>query len=261
MANKTYIQIPKLSELPERVYFRYDEFGADTHGAAHQHQWGQLNYTARGVMQLDIAGRPFMSPPNYAVWIPPHQEHSCYNRESVLYRSVYIALSECTSLPKHPCALAMSPILKAILNDFAERDVTTPHCPADLNLAQVLLDQLRLAPREDDYLPYGQSEQVNRVLDLLSQEPSNNLTLCDWAKLVFVSERTLARRFIQELGLSFGEWRQRLRFLTAIEALEQGRAIKEIALDMGYSNSSAFITMFSRHACCTPEQYRRQQDV
>lgn len=259
--NKNYIHIPKLSQLPSRVYFRYDEYGADTRAAAHQHQWGQLNYTARGVMQLDIAGRPFMSPPNYAVWIPPHQLHSCYNHESVVYRSVYIALSECDQLPEQPCAVAMSPILKAILNDFAERDVTTPISPPDLNLAQVLLDQLLLAPREADYLPYGQSEMVNFVLNKLSSEPSNNTALCDWAKQVFVSERTLARRFMQELGMSFGEWRQRLRFLTAIEALEQGRAIKEIALDMGYSNSSAFITMFARHAGCTPEQYRRQQAV
>ncbi|WP_417618650.1 AraC family transcriptional regulator [Oceanisphaera sp.] len=256
--NKNYIQIPRLSQLPGRVYFRYDEYGADTHAAAHQHPWGQLNYTARGVMQLHIAGRPVMSPPHYGIWIPPHQVHSCYNRESVLYRSVYIALSECDRLPEHPCALSMSPILKAILNDFAERDVTTPTRQADLNLEQVLLDQLQLAPRESDYLPYGQSEMVNQVLHQLSAEPGNNATLCEWAKWVFVSERTLARHFIKELGMSFGEWRQRLRFLTAIEALEQGRAIKEVALDLGYSNSSAFITMFTRHAGCTPEQYRRQ---
>lgn len=258
--NKNYIYIPELNQLPSRVYFRYDEYGADTHGAAHRHQWGQLNYTARGVMQLQIDGRPYMSPPNYAVWIPPHQLHSCYNRESVLYRSVYIALSECCLLPEHPCAVAMSPILKAILNDFADRDVTTPISQPDLNLAQVLLDQLQLAPIEADYLPYGQSDMVNFVLNKLSSDPGDSTVLCDWAKQVFVSERTLARYFIQELGMSFGEWRQRLRFLTAIDALEQGRAIKEIALDMGYSNSSAFITMFIRHAGCTPEQYRRQQE-
>lgn len=61
--------------------------------------------------------------------------------------------------------------------------------------------------------------------------------------------------------MNFGEWRQRLRFLSAIEALEQGWSIKETAFDMGYSSRSAFITMFQRHAGFTPEQYRRQQNM
>lgn len=259
--NRNYIEIPVLGELPGPVYFRYDEFGADTHAVAHRHEWGQLNFTARGVMQLEIDGRAFMSPPNYAVWIPPNALHSCYNRESVVYRSVYIGLDECVTLPVSPCAVSMSGVLKAILNDFAERDVTTPVSQSDLNLAQVLLDQLYLAPREADYLPYATSTTVNQVLEELRANPGDNRSLAIWAKQVFVSERTLARHFMQELGMSFGEWRQRLRFLSAIEALEQGQSTKELAFDMGYSSSSAFITMFQRHAGSTPEQYRRQQNV
>lgn len=261
MANKTYIEIPELKELPGPVYFRYDEFGADTHAVAHRHQWGQLNFTARGVMQLEIDGHVFMSPPNYAVWIPPNALHSCYNRESVVYRSVYIDLAECRTFPDTPCAVSMNEILKAILNDFAERDVTTPVSQPDHNLAQVLLDQLRVAPREADYLPFGYSTAVNQVLGELRANPGDNRSLADWANQVFVSERTLARHLIQELGMSFGEWRQRLRFLVAIEALEQGRSTKELAFDMGYSSGSAFISMFQRHAGCTPEQYRRQKNL
>ena len=57
--------------------------------------------------------------------------------------------------------------------------------------------------------------------------------------------------------MSFGEWRQRQRFLASIEALESSRSIQEIAFDMGYSSASAFIAMFQRQAGSTPEQYRR----
>ncbi len=73
-----------------------------------------------------------------------------------------------------------------------------------------------------------------------------------------VSERTLARLFVRELGVSFGEWRQRLRFVWAIQALEGSRSIQAIAFDLCYSTASAFIAMFQRQAGCTPEQYRRQ---
>ena len=56
--------------------------------------------------------------------------------------------------------------------------------------------------------------------------------------------------------MSFGEWRQRLRFLTALEALEAGQGVQQIAFDLGYSSASAFIAMFRREAGTTPEQYR-----
>ena len=45
----------------------------------------------------------------------------------------------------------------------------------------------------------------------------------------------------------------------AIEALESSsRSLQDIGFDMGYSTASAFIAMFQRLACCTPEQYRRK---
>ncbi len=70
-------------------------------------------------------------------------------------------------------------------------------------------------------------------------EPGNSDTLAQWAERVYVSERTLARQFIRETGISFGEWRQRLRFLAAIEQLETRQSIKEIAFYLGYSSPSA----------------------
>ena len=82
-------------------------------------------------------------------------------------------------------------------------------------------------------------------------------TLAQWADGIHVSERTLARQFLKELGMSFGQWRQRLRFVASIEALDSTRSIQEIAFDMGYSTASAFIAMFQRQAGCTPEYYRR----
>lgn len=257
MARK-YLDIPQLDALPAPVYFRYDEFGADTHSAAHRHAWGQLNYTAHGVMQLEIDGRRFFSPPNYAVWVPPDTEHGCYNPQAVVYRSVYISRELSQSLPAQPCSLVISDILKAILGDFARRDVKVPRTDADQRLAQVLVDQLHCAPVHTGYLPYAQGPGLRSVLQALQRNPGDNRPLGDWAASVHVSERTLARQFIRELGISFGEWRQRLRFLRAIEALEGEQSIQQIAFDLGYGSPSAFIAMFQRQAQCTPEQYRRQ---
>lgn len=82
MSTTTLLRLPDLQGQSFDVYFRYDEFGADTHSPPHTHAWGQLNYAAHGVMQLEIDGQRFLSPPQYAVWIPPERVHSCYMRES-----------------------------------------------------------------------------------------------------------------------------------------------------------------------------------
>lgn len=124
MSTTTLLRLPDLQGQSFDVYFRYDEFGADTHSPPHTHAWGQLNYAAHGVMQLEIDGQRFLSPPQYAVWIPPERVHSCYNSQAIVYRSLYLSAELSRRLPATPCTLAISAILKAILSDFAERGST-----------------------------------------------------------------------------------------------------------------------------------------
>jgi len=254
---KKDIKLPDFDQLPSQVYFRYSEFEADTHASPHQHEWGSLDYSSRGVMRMEVAGSRFMSPPLYAIWIPQRAEHSAVIAEAIVYRSVYLAPELCEQLPRQPCTLAISDILKAILSDFAARDVNIPQSEADVRLSQVLVDQLKQAPVHDCFLPYASSAGVSSVLEGMQAVPGDNRPLAQWAAQVHVSERTLARQFVRELGMSFGEWRQRLRFLASIEALDSARSVQEVAFDLGYSTASAFIAMFQRQAGCTPEQYRR----
>lgn len=54
-------------------------------------------------MRFEVGGNRFMSPPQYAVWIPPNTQHSSYNAQAIVYRSVYLAPSLCEQLPSQPC--------------------------------------------------------------------------------------------------------------------------------------------------------------
>lgn len=56
--------------------------------------------------------------------------------------------------------------------------------------------------------------------------------------------------------MSFGEWRQRLRYLHAVAALEKGKSVHEIALDVVYGSASAFIAMFQQISVVTPDRFR-----
>ncbi|MEB0046477.1 MULTISPECIES: helix-turn-helix transcriptional regulator [unclassified Pseudomonas] len=259
--NSKHIDLLDFTELPAPVYFRYADFDTHEYASAHRHPWGSLEYSARGVLHMDIGGSRFRSPPQYAVWVPPQTEHSFYSNQPINYRAVCLAPPLCIDLPQQACTLAISEIVKAILKDFAARDVKIAQHDADQRLAHVLVDQLQQAPVLECYLPYASSPGLLAILEAMQAEPGDNRPLAQWAEQIHVSERTLARQFVRELGMSFGEWRQRLRFLAAIEALESPRSIQEIAFDMGYSASSAFIAMFQRQAGCTPEHYRRYKTL
>lgn len=252
------LPIQDVEGAPGSFYFRYEEFAAGAHAEAHSHSWGHLNYASHGTLHMQVQGQEMIAPPQYAVWIPPGVEHGCTLREGVIYRAIYVQPALCSALPQQGCMLAIGPIVKSILADFAERDVHTPESEADLRLAQVVVDQLARCRVETNYLPGAQTPLLARVLDALQADPSDHRSLADWAQAVHTTERTLARHCQRELGMSLGEWRQRLRLLRAIDALETGSAVQEIAFDLGYSTASAFITMFQRQAGTTPEQYRRE---
>lgn len=252
------ISLLDVDGLPAPIYFRQAEFEADGQTDGHQHAWGSLDYAANGVMRYKIEGQNFISPPQYAVWIPPNTEHSFHNAQALVYRSVYLTQEYCEHLPLHPKILVISDIIKSILSDFAKRDVSTPDSEEDIRLAQVLIDQLCQAKVYQCYLPTTSHPGLLKILNFMREDPGNNFLLNEWAERLHVSERTLARHFVRELGMSFGEWRLRLKFLAAVDSLEAGSTVQEIAFDMGYSTASAFIAMFQRQGGLTPEQYRRR---
>ena len=46
--------------------------------------------------------------------------------------------------------------------------------------------------------------------------------------------------------MSFGRWRHQFQLMLAIKLLSEGAAVQSIALDLGYENSSTFVTMFRK---------------
>ena len=80
----------------------------------------------------------------------------------------------------------------------------------------------------------------------LAARPDDRATLADWGRRVAMSERTLARLVRQEVGMSFGRWRQRLHIILALQWLSEGLSVQRSADQLGYESVSAFITCSAR---------------
>lgn len=214
--------------------------------------WGKVGYAVAGVIDATIEGKRFCCPPHYATWIPADALHCCHNRNMVSFVSVHIERHLCDGMPDSACTLALSPLIKAIIADFETRGVTEPKTEEDVRLALVLVDQLKKAPRRESYLPFSDDLMVRPITDALHKDPGDGRSLAEWASALDTTERTLSRRFQSCLGMSFNEWRQRLKLVASLPLIEEGRPVQEIASELGYNSPSAFIAMFRRQTGTSP---------
>lgn len=250
-------QSPFSQALPTPLFFRAEELPADAAYPHHQHHWGEFVYAFRGVMEVEVQQHHYLVPPQCGLWLPPNVAHRGLNRQAVHFSSLYVSKELTTELPQEVCALGVSPLLRALLEALRQQPAPTPHTPAYARLLQVALDQIQLAQKAGSYLPSSNDPQLAAVIDALMADPGDARTVAQWAALVHSTERTLMRRAQSELGMTLAQWRQRLRVVKAMPLLLAGETVENIAHDLGYASSSAFIAMFRSLAGVTPDEYRR----
>ena len=255
------LEIPLDSQqLPAPVIFRSAHAPAQGIYPQHQHAWGEFVYSFSGVMEVKVAEHHFLAPPHYGIWLPPDLQHVGMNRQEAHHCSLYVARQGCGVLPTTPCALTVSPLVRALLEHLRLHPPAQAANGPDERLLQVLLDQLAHAPRAGSYLPSSDDTLLGAVLRMLQEQPGDNRSLPELADAVHTTERTLMRRAQRDLGMSLAEWRQRLRVVKAMPLLQAGQTVETIALDLGYGSASAFISMFKRRVGTTPDEYRRGGD-
>ena len=247
-----------LLPAPAPLYLRYDHFEAHTEYALHCHPWGQLNRISLGLMELEVAGQRLMAPADYVVWIPAGMPHAAFVRQAMQYTSVYVGAEQAQGLPDTPCLIAQSPLVRALLDDFCLRQVSAMANAGDRCQADLLLQRLAQSGHQASYLPDSPDRQLQPILQTIHGNPADPRTLTQWAQQVHSTERTLARRFQAELGMSFVQWRNRARFLQALVWLKDGWPVQDIATHLNYGSPSAFIAMFHKQVGVSPERYRRQ---
>ncbi|MFK4440740.1 AraC-like DNA-binding protein [Caballeronia udeis] len=221
---------------------------------SHCHARGQIFGALRGLLSVGTDDSQWVVPAIHAVWLPPNRSHSVRSHGAFAGWSVYVTESACADLPHEPCTIRTSGLLREAVSRAAtwEGGVLDN---AQMRLASVILDEIRSLPREAFGLPMPRDVRVLRIARALADNLADNRRLDEWAEWGGVAPRTLTRRFIDETGFSFSEWRQRARLIRALEMLASGTAVTTIALDLGYENVSAFIAMFRRTFGVTPTQY------
>jgi AraC-like DNA-binding protein len=218
---------------------------------SHCHARGQLIGCGRGVVSVLTEGSAWVVPAGYAIWLPPYQMHGGKSFGPGEGWSVYIAPSACQALPTQIRTAAVPPLLREAILRAAlwDSDEVTPGRQTICNL---IIDEIASLSAEDLGLPLPGDARLQRIARSLLEHPADSRTVKEWANWAGTTTRTLSRRFPQETGLSFTEWRHRARLMRALNRLAEGDAVTTVAIDLGYSSVSGFIALFRRAFGVTP---------
>ncbi|MBB4268030.1 AraC family transcriptional regulator [Roseospira visakhapatnamensis] len=228
-------------------------------GVPHHHGRGQFIYPSKGRFRVHAAHQIWAGSPQQAMWIPPGVVHCVDALDDLDVHNVYVQTTEIEGLPETCKVLNVTPLMRELLMYGRTLSGEAWRRDENIRILLVITDLIRLA---DDltsiHLPTSDDRRLSPILTLLMDQPDDNRGLEDWAAVTNTSARTLARLFVQHTGLTFGQWRQRLRIMEALTRLGDGQSVLAVSLDLGYSSQSAFTTMFRKVVGRPPSDFCRK---
>lgn len=259
---------PEFADPPAAGYTHYDRGDLPVQAMAvdyasghitrrHQHPHAQLIHAVRGVMLVATDAGQWLVPPTRGIWMPANTDHwirmigevhmrTAYIRPDALDARFWPGTTAPRPLPQQPGVLGISPLLRELIMAAIALPQAYAADSRAGRLVRLLLDELLELPTLPLSLPRPQDARLQRICETLSQSPDDASTLGDWAERLHLDPKTIQRLFARDTGMSFGQWRQQARLLTALERLAQGEKVLNVALELGYSSPSAFATMFRK---------------
>ncbi|CAN5289901.1 helix-turn-helix transcriptional regulator [soil metagenome] len=261
---------------PQRpVRVRSRSMAADTHLQPHTHAWAQLAYCATGVVQVTAEyTRPdqakadeitYIIPPSRAVWIAPGARHHITVLQAAELRTLYLDASASPEGWQGCRVMVVSPLLRELVHSLdSGTGQRLPESRAQW-LSALVLDEITHADIQALGVPMPHPDTGDKRLRALCQAvlraPSERATLAGWAADIGASERTVARLFRDQLGLSYQQWRQQAILAHALPMLARGIPVGQIAAASGYASESAFSAMFKAAMGQPPSQFHAKNPL
>jgi AraC-like DNA-binding protein len=246
---------------PRQVIVRVQSIPARHAFPEHAHDWNQLVHAISGVLTVTVQGSCFAIPPEQAAWVPTGTPHRVGSLLGAQFRSLWVANDAATGVAEACTIFRVSPLLRALIIEAADIQDCQDTNGYSGRVTALILDQLRRAEALPAALSWPRGGVLVTLCEALYADPSDPRGVEEWAATLGMSGRTLARRFTEEVGMSMRAWRRRLRLFKAIELLGGDRSVTQIAFELGYSSTSAFIYAFRNEMGHSPQMHRRRLDA
>jgi AraC-like DNA-binding protein/quercetin dioxygenase-like cupin family protein len=217
---------------------------------AHRHDDHQIIYAARGVLGISTSAGTWIAPRNRAIWVPAGTVHAHHAHGALDLHLVGVPATVNPLGLTEPTVLSVAPLLRELIISYTR--APEEDSPERARMHAVLLDQLRASPQQPLHLPAPTSPLLRSVCDIVHANPGDGRTLAELGREVGAGARTLSRRFRNEVGMTFPQWRTQLRLHAALVLLAENTPVTTVAHRCGWASASAFIDVFRRTFGHTP---------
>ncbi len=246
---------------------------ADTLVELHVHPWPQLTFSTKGVIRLSTEDGTYIVPPSRALWVPADVPHSITLIEDAELRTVYLhawlapTWERCQVLEISPLLLALMLSLDTTPDGaFVPVEASTAQAEHRLQppqrerlIAPLLIDEIERATQIRIDVPLPRDKRLRQLCETLLHDPADRTTLAERAAAIGASERTVARLFRDQLGMSWQQWRQQAVLAHALPLLARGMAVSRVAQASGYATDSAFCAMFKTATGQSPTSFQHRR--
>jgi AraC-like DNA-binding protein len=217
------------------------------HDDAHELLWG-----ARGLLTVQTDDGWFAVPATAGLWIPVGTAHAVESSGGTGFFCSYLSQAP-AGLGGRTTAVTVPPAVAELF-----RMLSTEDLPDEVRhrCEQVILDLLRPVEVAPMVLPMPHDPRLLAVARTLLRTPDDGRSVQAWADDLAMSVRHFSRRFAQETGMTFDQWRLHARVRVALGLLAQGVPVATVGRRVGYSSASAFVQAFSRVMGHTPGWYQ-----
>jgi AraC-like DNA-binding protein len=216
-------------------------------------EWDQLVYAARGVMTVRTESAAWLVPPHRGVAIRAGVPYRIEMSGAVAVRMLYFKPRRSRRFPADCAVVNVGPLLRELIVRAAQIGALASVIPEHRRLIAVIADELRTLTAAPLQLPLPHDPRAARLARGVREQPVR--PLAELLRRSGASRRTMERIFRAETAMSLGQWLRRERLLEALRRLAAGESVGAVALDLGYSSASAFISMFRRELGQTPRRY------
>ena len=243
--------------------------GGYTHKVhAHAKDAHEIIYVDYGVISLIVGNKKFQVKPGECIFIPGRMSHSFPKSSNMPFD--YMNIIFFGKLPPE-LSLKIIPVNKLSMDVMKELKMESVNEQKDgFYLMSCLLTEFMIyllrqvsgsLPRalpQAAYRKQYQSEVVNRAISVIEKEYSRPLTLNMVARSAGIGVSRLRQLLKSETDENFSTILHRQRVTAAKHLLSEGAySLKDIALNIGYRDTSFFFKVFKRLTGKTPKVYAK----
>ncbi len=223
----------------------------------HTHARGQFAFAAEGAITVVTAHGNWIVPPQCGVWLPANASHEMEMSGQVRMLNAFVHAQgeQASQLPRRCHVLSTSPLLRHLICEAVRQPALYAPGTRAARIMALLIDEIAAMPPLALNAPLPNEPRLAALCRAMLLTPSVTFGVDEAASRVGLSRRSFTRFFRNQLGVSFGAWREQACLLSAIARLARGDSITRVAFDLGYSSPAAFSSMFKRVVGVTPHRY------